>query len=110
VPQKAVRRRFGTVRAKGCGKSAPRSRQRMRHGKPHPEQDRIGTAHGVARVCRPGWLLDIVSNGDTRGMVAHPGPPGGQNPAYRPSGAFTGDINAHFLRQDQRLSVRQPLS
>ncbi len=32
------------ARVKGCGKSAPRPRQRGRHGKPHPEQDRIGTA------------------------------------------------------------------
>jgi hypothetical protein len=29
---------------KRCGKSAPRVRQRNRHGKPHREQDRIGTA------------------------------------------------------------------
>lgn len=29
---------------KGCGKSAPRTRQRGRHGKPHREQDRIGAA------------------------------------------------------------------
>ena len=34
----------GAVRVKGCGKSAPRLRQRRRHGKPHREQDRIGTA------------------------------------------------------------------
>jgi hypothetical protein len=34
----------GAVRVKGCGKSAPRLRQRGRHGKPHREQDRIGTA------------------------------------------------------------------
>src|ERR1700751_6201160 len=35
---------FGAVRVKRCGKSAPRVRQRNRHGKPHREQDRIGTA------------------------------------------------------------------
>ena len=34
----------GTARVKRCGKSAPRVRQRRRHGKPHREQDRIGTA------------------------------------------------------------------
>ena len=33
-----------TARVKRCGKSAPRFRQRKRHGKPHREQDRIGTA------------------------------------------------------------------
>ena len=32
------------ARVKRCGKSAPRFRQRKRHGKPHREQDRIGTA------------------------------------------------------------------
>src|SRR5882762_9271592 len=32
----------GPARVKGCGKSAPRDRQRKRHGKPHREQDRIG--------------------------------------------------------------------
>ena len=37
-------RERGAVRVKGCGKSAPRRRQRRRHGKPHREQDRIGTA------------------------------------------------------------------
>jgi hypothetical protein len=36
---------FGLVRSKGCGKSAPRTRQRVRHGKPHRVQDRIGTPH-----------------------------------------------------------------
>ena len=34
---------FAPVRVKGCGKSAPRRRQRGRHGKPHREQNRIGT-------------------------------------------------------------------
>src|SRR5579859_1108104 len=29
-------------RVKGCGKSAPRDRQRKRHGKPHQEQDQVG--------------------------------------------------------------------
>src|SRR5476649_2646502 len=37
------------VRVKRCGKSAPRVRQRKRHGKPHREQDRIGTATRVVR-------------------------------------------------------------
>ncbi len=39
------------VRVKGCGKSAPRRRQRRRHGKPHREQDRIGATGRV-----PAWL------------------------------------------------------
>ena len=44
---------FGSAaRVKGCGKSAPRWRQRQRHGKPHPEQDRIGAARLSARTDR----------------------------------------------------------
>ena len=31
------------VRVKRCGKSAPPGRQRAGHGKPHPEQDHVGT-------------------------------------------------------------------
>src|SRR5258707_12983789 len=38
-------RKDGKVRVKRCGKSAPRVRRRIRHGKPHREQNRIGTAH-----------------------------------------------------------------
>src|SRR5215471_19435139 len=54
------------ARVKRCGKSAPRSRRRGRHGKPHREQDRIGTARGPGgrpplpqvnvQNRRPGWL------------------------------------------------------
>ena len=45
-PPAHIRRRFGVspARVKGCGKSAPRVRRRTRHGKPHREQDRVGTA------------------------------------------------------------------
>src|ERR1700737_4864135 len=51
----------GVARVKRCGKSAPRVRQRNRHGKPHREQDRIGTA---TRECS----LDkaITPQGDVR--------------------------------------------
>ena len=35
---------FEAARVKRCGKSAPRDRQRNRQGKPHREQNRIGTA------------------------------------------------------------------
>jgi hypothetical protein len=40
--------RSGQVRVKGCGKSAPRAWQQERHGKPHREQDQIGTARPAA--------------------------------------------------------------
>ena len=35
---------LSAARVKRCGKSAPRDRQRKRHGKPHREQDQIGAA------------------------------------------------------------------
>ena len=63
---------FGRVRSKGCGKSAPRRRQRHRHGKPHRVQDRIGAAYGPVPARRPGWLLEGQGNLPPRGMAAHP--------------------------------------
>src|SRR5690349_13156855 len=47
---------FGRARSKGCGKSAPRSWQQGRHGKPHRVQDRIGTAHGPGSGSPPGLV------------------------------------------------------
>ena len=95
MPQKANRPRRSSdlgVRVKGCGKSAPRTRQQGRHGKPHREQDRIGTtrrlrAQALLPGCRPGWLLEAASNGRPRGMVATSGLRlrALQNPAYRPA-------------------------
>jgi hypothetical protein len=55
VPQRTNRRgalRKTAARVKRCGKSAPRWRQRRRHGKPHREQDRIGTARGFSAQAR----------------------------------------------------------
>ena len=56
VPQKGHRLVFGRVRSKGCGKSAPRSWQQGRHGKPHRVQDRIGAAHGPGSGSPPGLV------------------------------------------------------
>ncbi len=61
---------LGSVRAKGCGKSAPRGWQQARHGKPHRVQDRIGASYGAVPPRRPGWLLERRSNSSPRGMVA----------------------------------------
>src|SRR5271165_6195346 len=47
-PPRCGRKAFG-ARVKGCGKSAPRRRQRRRHGKPRREQNRIGATRGFAR-------------------------------------------------------------
>jgi hypothetical protein len=57
------------VRVKGCGKSAPRAWQQVRHGKPHREQNQIGmvgTEFSRVQVGfpnhRPGWLLEMHGN------------------------------------------------
>src|SRR5205823_7977218 len=47
---------FGQVRSKGCGKSAPRSWQQGRHGKPHPVQDRIGAPYEPGSGSAPGLV------------------------------------------------------
>ena len=64
---------ISAVRVKRCGKSAPRSRRRERHGKPHREQDRIGAARGHTRdPCpgrRPGRLHQAPGNRRRRGMA-----------------------------------------
>ncbi len=69
----------GAVRVKRCGKSAPRVRRRKRHGKPHREQDRIGTATRAVRASentagrcqarRPGRLLEATCKRCPRGMA-----------------------------------------
>jgi len=63
------------ARVKGCGKSAPRPRQRGWHGKPHREQDRIGAAGrrqrrpgGFSRR-RSGRSREAPGDGRPRGMV-----------------------------------------
>src|SRR5579862_9707177 len=61
-PAKLRKERSG-VRVKRCGKSAPRVRRRNRHGKPHREQDRIGTATRVVRES------DNVCGSDVRLVV-----------------------------------------
>src|ERR1700760_4511414 len=74
--RRKLRRR---VRVKRCGKSAPRVRQRKRHGKPHREQNRIGTATravresentaGQCQARRPGRLLEAMCKHGPRGMA-----------------------------------------
>jgi hypothetical protein len=58
------------ARVKGCGKSAPRSWQQGRHGKPHREQDRIGAAR--ERETAASRLSDqppgLVAGGASRGV------------------------------------------
>jgi hypothetical protein len=54
---------------KRCGKSAPRSRQRERHGKPRQEQDQIGMAHELFPARHPGRSREASGDGRPRGMV-----------------------------------------
>jgi hypothetical protein len=67
------------ARVKRCGKSAPRTRQRGRQGKPHQEQNRIGATRmpqgiqACLQASRPGWLLEAVGNDCHRGMAATSG-------------------------------------
>ena len=64
--------RFKRVRVKRCGKSAPRSRQRERHGKPRQEQDQIGMAYGLFPARHPGRSREASGDGRPRGMVIQP--------------------------------------
>ncbi len=80
------------VRVKGCGKSAPRFRQRRRHCKPHREQDRIGVARRLVRQAvssrHPGRSREAFGNECPRGMVIQRSSDRGQNPAYRPPDVY----------------------
>jgi hypothetical protein len=85
---------------KRCGKSAPRVRQRNRHGKPHREQDRIGMATRVVRESENACGSDVrlavrVGCSRQRASVVPEEWPSRlgrgnagkalQNPAYRPA-------------------------
>jgi hypothetical protein len=74
---------------KRWGKSPPGRWQQGSHGKPHPEQCRIGASRGLVQGRKPtdtaagnfqpggpGWQLEPASNGGARGMVIHGGNPG----------------------------------
>src|SRR5579862_5468895 len=73
TPPRPFRKTRRAARVKGCGKSAPRRRQRRRHGKPHREQDQVGTAGsqepGALSCRRPGRSREASGNGRPRGMV-----------------------------------------
>ena len=75
---------------KRWGQSPPRTWQQGRHGKPHPEQCRIGASRRKVRARRkataettagtlqpggPGWQLDRPGNRCGRGMVIQGGNP-----------------------------------
>lgn len=84
---------------KGCGKSAPRIWQQVWHGKPHPEQDQIGAAHGIFGLL-PGLVARAVQQ-----CIAQMNDwlflnEDGQNPAYRPSGILIFIFTPHHKQSD----------
>lgn len=95
------------VRVKRWGKSPPRSWQQGRHGKPHREQCRIGASRrlippGISRQgCfsprGPGWQLEPVGDGGSRGMVI----------AFRKEGTESGlqAVRAYRLSRGPRLNA-----
>ena len=60
------------ARLKWCGKSAPRLWQQRWHGKPHREQDQIGTAGDRFPDRRPGGSREVRSDGHPRGIAIYP--------------------------------------
>ncbi len=118
---KPVRFTGRAARVKRCGKSAPRSRQRRRQGKPHREQDQVGAAGtGSNPRCRAD-LRAAVRVGRTRRLATGvleewPSPLSKalgrlgavQNPAYAPSGAARRAENPRGL--DKSRSHRGRLS
>ncbi len=66
-------RGFGQgVRVKGWGKSPPQDWQQDWQGKPRPEQDQVGGAHGLSPARAPGVSREGAGNGPPRGMAARP--------------------------------------
>lgn len=109
--QTAAAWRHPAVRAKRCGKSAPRPQQWGWQGKPHPEQGRIGAdgaapqgaGAGALPPFRPGWPREARSNAGSRGMAVHAPQGARQNPAYRPS-----DATFHLNAFSSAPSARNP--
>ena len=73
------------VRVKRCGKSAPRTEQSGRQGKPHAEQDQIGEEERLAPFdSRVGCL----SRSAMAGLEEWLSPARVQKPAYSPASQF----------------------
>ena len=90
----AARPSSGKARVKGCGKSAPRGRQRRRHGKPRREQNRIGATRGATGAARPYPLappLGLVARGARRRASQRNGRHvGAMNPGHTEPGLQAG--------------------
>ena len=103
------------VRVKRCGKSAPRTRQRGRHGKPHREQNRIGTmllaraGRGLFRALSSGLVARGAQQCASQRNGRHVG-----GAISRPSKTrLTGRLAPHVFRQQRvipgdRRETRDP--
>ena len=109
----AARPFSGKARVKGCGQSAPRRRQRRRHGKPRREQNRIGATRGALfkrrRASSVGLAARVGCSRRPATGVPEEWPsrrgdqfPAIQNPAYRPAGVC--------LRASFKLGQRDPFA
>ena len=88
----------GTARVKGCGKSAPGDWQQDPHGKPHPEQGRIGAARPRASE---GWGVSP----QVRGFGQRLRPPGLAARALRQRKAKrNGCRSAHVRKETARIT------
>ena len=88
----------GTARVKGCGKSAPGNWQQDPHGKPHPEQGRIGAARPRASE---GWGVSP----QVRGFGQRLRPPGLAARALRQRKAKrNGCRSAHVRKETARIT------
>jgi hypothetical protein len=107
------------ARVKRCGKSAPRCRQRQRHGKPHREQDRIGAARVSGATPASSAILAAARVGcSRRGAIRAPEEwpsrraTSRQNPAYRSAGEYAGSARRSGLPAPllRRSGLRDHLS
>jgi hypothetical protein len=85
------------VRVKRCGKSAPRTEQSGRQGKPHAEQDQIGEEEWPAPLdSRVGcWSRSVMA-----GLEEWLPPVRVQKPAYSPASCFNLVWSSGMERQD----------
>ena len=101
------------ARVKGCGKSAPRPRQRGWHGKPHPEQDQIGATRmgwlapagaGLLPGRRPGRSREAPGDRRPRGMVVARSPERGTEPGLQTVWHF---LPAHTRSPESGIGTNQ---
>ena len=105
MPQRRYRRGLRiAVRVKRCGKSAPRSWQQERQGKPHREQSRIGAARETRSVF--GSPLGLAARGVWQQASQRNGCHAGAIPSYRTR--LTGRLMPEVRRPGGKTSGPSP--